>query len=597
MAEETITILKVDTGEAVQNIGDLRSNIKTLKENLEGLTIGTEEYKQTLGELKENQNALKDAMYATTSSLEDVAKAAKGMGETYNGLVHQMATLKAELRNVDISTDEGKAKFKELAGQINEVNDKLKEMDALQGNYQRNVGNYKSAFDGFGESMKKIGPVLGSAGAGVSRLGTELSLLGKQPILGVVGIIATGLVQITKELKGNETAMASVRKGMEALKPVTDFLQGIIQKIAEGIGKAVDWFVELTKGSGDTFSKIIAGAVGVGNVLLQFVLAPIKTIIEAFKGLGNIVKDVFTGQFKKVKEDAVDAWNGIKDAFKDGFSFANNFKQGQEVGRAFLEGLGTVKKPLKEGAKAAVEAGVDEGIEAIRKGYERALKLGEEAHARMLQNLSEFEKDAADEWSALNDDIAAIMDEQGQIMLDANKKAEQMAKARVETMYAAAEGISSILGSIADAYEAEGDQSEEAANRTKALRIAAATVDTISGAIGAFMQATETIPPPFGQIVGGIEAAAITAAGAANIAKMQATKVGSSSGSSASVSFPSFPTAPATTPNIPQVRNVTGASEEQRLNNAAQPQEVYILQSSIEAAGLASQVQVAESSF
>ena len=67
MAEETITILKVGTEEAVKSVNDLKDNIKTLKQNLGELEIGTEEYQNTLEELKVNQNALKDAMYATTT--------------------------------------------------------------------------------------------------------------------------------------------------------------------------------------------------------------------------------------------------------------------------------------------------------------------------------------------------------------------------------------------------------------------------------------------------------------------------------------------------------------------------------------------------
>ena len=98
MAEETITILRVGTEEAVRNINDLRSNIKTLKDNLGELEIGTQEYQDTLDELKVNQNALKDAMYATSSSMEDVAAAATGTSKSYNSLVHQMASLKEEFR-------------------------------------------------------------------------------------------------------------------------------------------------------------------------------------------------------------------------------------------------------------------------------------------------------------------------------------------------------------------------------------------------------------------------------------------------------------------------------------------------------------------
>jgi hypothetical protein len=82
----------------------------------------------------------------------------------------------------------------------------------------------------------------------------------------------------------------------------------------------------------------------------------------------------------------------------------------------------------------------------------------------------------------------------------------------------------------------------------------------------------------------------------ANIAKMKATSL-------SSLSSPSFssPSASVSAPNVPTqldaVRNLTSASEEERLNRMAQSQKVYILQSDIEAAGAASKVQVTESTF
>lgn len=42
MAEETITILKVGTEEAVKSIADLKENVKILKKSLDDLEIGTQ---------------------------------------------------------------------------------------------------------------------------------------------------------------------------------------------------------------------------------------------------------------------------------------------------------------------------------------------------------------------------------------------------------------------------------------------------------------------------------------------------------------------------------------------------------------------------
>ena len=156
MAElETITILRVDTGQAVNSVQDLKDNIKLLKDAVNQAEIGSQEYTDALNELKVNQNALRDAMYATSASMEDVAKAATGAGDSYNALVHRMAALKEEFR----STGDA-ARRMELGAQIRAVNDELKKMDALQGNFQRNVGNYAGSIkEALGQLPSFMSPV------------------------------------------------------------------------------------------------------------------------------------------------------------------------------------------------------------------------------------------------------------------------------------------------------------------------------------------------------------------------------------------------------------------------------------------------------
>jgi hypothetical protein len=100
-------------------------------------------------------------------------------------------------------------------------------------------------------------------------------------------------------------------------------------------------------------------------------------------------------------------------------------------------------------------------------------------------------------------------------------------------------------------------------------------------------------------ILAPLNAASVVAAGLANIAKIRATNV-SRSGDAGTPSAPSIATVSAPsytyTPQE-QLRTVTSASEEDRLNRMAEPARVYILQSDIEAAGRAAKVQVDESTF
>ena len=191
MAElETLTIFKVDTGAAVENIADLKNNIKLLKEQLNSLTIGEKEYQDALKQLELNQTALKDAMHATTADMNDVTKAARGQGESYNALVRQMAKYKEELRAIDTSTEEGMQHFKELAADINRVNLRLKDMDAMQGNYQRNVGDYSQYLSNFYKVVKGLPPSMSAVKHAGDQLDKSFKLMSVNPIIGVVTLIA-----------------------------------------------------------------------------------------------------------------------------------------------------------------------------------------------------------------------------------------------------------------------------------------------------------------------------------------------------------------------------------------------------------------------
>ena len=540
MAEETITILKVGTEEAVKSVNDLKTNIKVLKENLGELEIGTEDYKKTLDELKVNQNALKDAMYATTTTMEDVAAAATGASKSYNSLVHQMAALKEEWR---ATNDE--ARRNELGKQIAEINQQLKDMDASVGNFQRNVGNYESGvtglverFDKFGGILKEMPPTLGAAKEQIGKVGETMQLVGKQPILGIIGLLAPIIIKITNALMENQTAMDAMKKVMSSLDPIMKLFQKALEGIAQGVAKVADWI-----------SKMI------GKV---------------------------TERFIETKEEAESVGEAIAEGLEEATPVA--VQAAEKMGEKMAE---AIENKLMEIDWSKVESAQDKRIAAQKSARQAAAKEQQELDA-MLEA----------DWEATNASIDAMFAEMQQQEEQSLKRASEIAQARVDTMYAVADATSSVLGSIASMYESDEKNAEKNAKKIKALRIAEATINTISGAIGAFMQASSTMPPPFGAIVGAAQAAAITAAGVAQIANIKKTNVSSNGASSSS---PSAPSAVVNAPNVETslttTRNITTASEEERLNRMASSQKVYILQSDIEAAGTQSKVQVEESSF
>jgi ABC-type transporter Mla subunit MlaD len=627
MAEETITILRVGTEEAVRSVNDLKENIKVLKQNLGELEIGTEEYQTTLEELKINQNALKDAMYATSSSMEDVAAAATGASKSYNSLVHQMAALKEEWR---ATNDE--ARRNELGKQIADINQQLKDMDASVGNFQRNVGNYESGakglvakFDELGGILKQMPPTLGSVKEKMGKVGETMQLVGKQPILGIIGLLAPIIMKITESLKENETAMDAVKRVMESLQPVFDILTGVIEKVAEGLANVVDWFIQFI-GQSDGVKNIISAIMGVGNSILQYLLTPIKTAVAAFKGLGNIIKDVFTGNWGDVKKHAKEAGEGIADAWKDGYSFKANFQSGKAAGKEFISGV----SDNKEDANAAGEETGAEFVDGVASNANKskAKDAGKELAKSVQEGFDEWEDeqralseeesfteeyqseiDAADAFQKeLNDNLWNRLIEKADMQDEFREREEESekehanilkeinwanAQEKIKSLFAISDATSSVLGSIADMYETDEKNAEKNAQKIKALRIAEATINTISGAIGAFMGITKDTGG-WGIAAATAEAAAVLAAGMAQIKQIRQTKVSSSETMSA---IPASVDAPQVQTSIPSVRNVTSATEEDRLNRMSKEQRVYIVSSDIEAALEDSRTRVAESSF
>lgn len=599
---ETLTIVRVDSGEAVRSVNDLRDNIKELKSQLGALEIGTQEYQDTLSELKVNQNALKDAMYATSSSMDDLAAAATGTSETYNSLVHRMAALKEELRSTDVSTESGRQRFKQLADQVNEVNDRLKEMDAMQGNYQRNVGNYTSALTNLGDILKSMPPTLGSTKEQLGRVGETLGLIGKQPVLAVIGLLAPAIMKITESLKDNETVLAAIDKAMDALQPIIDLIGVALQKVAEIVAKVIGYFTEMAGESGESFKKIIAGAVGVGNTVLQFLLTPLRTTIEAVKGLGEAAKNLFKGQFKEAARSAGEAAKGVGEALRKGFDFGANFRAGKEAGEKFAEGLGSTRTKAKE-AGAEVGKAAAEGLK-LAKVTDAMINATDKTIAKQI----EARKAAAEEMKAIDalieEDLAGTMAEVDEVLseIDAKQKAElsemaERVRQKQALMEGAASATSAILGSIADMYEANGDVSVEQAERIKAMRIASATIDTISGAIAAYTGTIEVVKGPAGVILGAVQAAAVTAAGLAQIAQIRNTSVtGGGGGSASGVSVAQA--APSTALNLEQVKSVTAGEGTERLNaRQRQSSRVYILASDLQAERNDARARVAETSF
>ena len=171
--------------------------------------------------------------------------------------------------------------------------------------------------------------------------------------------------------------------------------------------------------------------------------------------------------------------------------------------------------------------------------------------------------------------------ESSNLRIDKMNEEEEARKQHIEDVKAYASdmtnAMSDLFGSLASYYEADSEaQDENTAEGRKRMeknfknqqkmQIAQTTVNTLSGAIGGYMQAAQTYPAPYGPILGAAVSAATLIAGFAEIKKIKAQKFdGGGSSSSSSNSF-----------QLPQVEqyepqytaNITGESDTDKLTNA-----------------------------
>ena len=184
MAAET-PVIEIRTLEAVKNVKELKENISALKAKIDDVNTSTDEYADLTRELSQNQAALRNVMNGTNSAFDVSIKDAQGLTTSYNSLVQQLKAATQEWRTIpkyltDADQAQGKVNqaWTDAAQKVNALRTELKSMDADTNSYVRNVGNYKSALDGFSGAMRQVKQVGGDMVNGISAAASSMAMLG-----------------------------------------------------------------------------------------------------------------------------------------------------------------------------------------------------------------------------------------------------------------------------------------------------------------------------------------------------------------------------------------------------------------------------------
>lgn len=281
---------------ALQELSRLQQQVA--KEQARNEALLTEEYQEQLRIKTQIQQANKEA----TKDIQQQATGVKDMnGEYANTLAGQRAYL-SELKNALANTELGTDEWEKLGNEVLRVNTNVKQLEESYGVFTRNVGNYKSAAQGFKEladGTRQYENTLNGLNAKLNDLNDNLRNLdvGTEEYKKAQKEIAELKQRMNELQQGAETAGNAMEEKLGV--KFTTVINGIsytFDDVNQGIGLLEDKLYSMAQ-AGDTSSKEfreISQEIARLRSNVLSVDSAIDQMIGTSKGLRNITS-VLTG--------------------------------------------------------------------------------------------------------------------------------------------------------------------------------------------------------------------------------------------------------------------------------------------------------------
>ena len=614
MATTVETVLSINAGNSAETLKGLRAEAKQYREQMNSAKVSSDEFNEAQANLNNTLAQIKNVLSLGTKEFQE----ANG---SYNSLVRTMSQLTQAWRATGDEAERAK-----LGEKILEINTQLKALDASRGNFQRNVGNYESAFNGLSTSMSQVIRELPSLQMGMSTF--VLAISNNLPILfDNIQRVNAELAELRAQGKQVPSTNGAIAKSFMSLNTLLVAGILILQLVVNNWDKIAAIWRDKTPEelATEAIEKMNEALERQQEILTEQNTENLRKYTEALREVGGSAdkarealekfneanrQNELAAATKKLEE----AYKAEEQAYKAYVAAASGsrlFGVNEEEVDAALEVLNEAraavtdaKNEIAQAENAIAKAESDRAIQATENAqkaaeeHQKEIARLEELKAKMYETATAIEQMQADFARGMfNDDLMPLPDfEEGleeyeeyfDKVVEANNRffrrqrkiteAEEKAKKEL-TINATAE----LMGNVASLFE-------ENTVAHKSFAIAEATISTYSAAAKAFEQLGGW---PFGLV--GI--ASSIAAGLAQVKNILAVDT---SGKSTNVSMPSAPaivSAPAVVQEVPLTRTMLDASQELRLNSSIQDQRVYVVYSDIEGAGKRVDIQRDESSF
>ena len=419
-----------------------------------------------------------------------------------------------------------------------------------------NIGEVADGLDKAKKSTKELADSTKDADKGFGRVGKAVKGIGNALKAAGIGLVVGLFVKLADVFRQNQKVVDTFNTAMQFLNIA---FNDLFKFLESNIGTVVGYFKSI-------FEDPVQSLKNFGNAIVDNVIERFNSLMDVFGHLGNAFMKFFARDFegalsslKEAGKESVDVMTGVDDSV-------------DKITETVTKGT----KAIKDYAKGTLEAA--ENLVELNKSAEIAAALNQQIieqkdrEAEIQRQIRDDETRSMEDRMAASQKLKTILDDQEKAMLANAKAVTDAAQAQFDLTKNDADYLALIQAQTEEAAvlaQIEGFRSEQKsqdialtkeqeqtlkeqkqvaldnaqaqleaygqlagalsslAGDNKALAVASAIIDTYVGANKAYAQ---------GGAVGFISAAAVVAAGLANVRKIMEQDVGSGSGSAPSAS-------------------------------------------------------------
>ena len=388
--------------EGINSINDLNKAIKETTAALNATEDAAErlELQKKLGKLtaeqkaaKKNQDDLNKSFLETSNSLG-----------AYDKLSAKLNRLRKEYKDLEISGQGGGKGTKALLKEIQALDTQLKDTDAKVGQFQRNVGNYGSAFEDVAGNLGVVGQTAGRAVGGVRALGVAF-----KAALGPIGLIIAAIGLVVGSLQAFFTSSEEGQNALRRLQAIGTVVFDNLQDILENLGKYLF----------DLFSKPVETLKAFGNAIKENLTNRLVGILEFLPQIAKSIGLLFQGEFQKAGQVALDA------VAKVSLGVADFTEKAQK-------GFGNVVNGLKDIiSETQREIEVQQKLSTIQDNLDKRQREVLVQNAKLQQQVADARNKAAQADKFSNEERLKFLDQAIAAELQTLKNNEELAKTRL----------------------------------------------------------------------------------------------------------------------------------------------------------------------